>query len=284
MTLRSVAVVHGAVSIVNAVATGFGSALGISLKVEVEMVAEKGSGIIFESGNSNKMIDRIIEEVLSPKFITEYFLKIRINSEIPLGVGLKSSSAVSNAVALACNGLIRDNVQDQHVLDSAVNASLFARTTITGAYDDSTACYYGGFVVTDNYNRKILRQDLCPDDIVVIIYVPKNCQRGDPSKLKLLSDLYNDAFNLAYGGKYWKAMILNGILNSSILLGDYLPSRLALENGALAAGMSGNGPSTAAIARNEDSSKIRSVFEALNGSVIVSPINNNKATLVKQIG
>ena len=45
-------------------------------------------------------------------------------------------------------------------------------------------------------------------------------------------------------GKYYKAMILNGILNSSILLGDYLPSRLALENGALAAGMSGNGPST----------------------------------------
>jgi hypothetical protein len=74
VTLRSVAVVHGAVSIVNAVATGFGSALGISLKVEVEMVAEKGSGIIFESGNSNKMIDRIIEEVLSPKFITEYLL------------------------------------------------------------------------------------------------------------------------------------------------------------------------------------------------------------------
>ncbi|MGB8165724.1 MAG: hypothetical protein WCF14_12030, partial [Nitrososphaeraceae archaeon] len=83
MTLRSVAVVHGAVSIVNAVATGFGSALGISLKVEVEMVAEKGSGIIFESGNSNKMIDRIIEEVLSPKFITQYLLKIKINSDIP---------------------------------------------------------------------------------------------------------------------------------------------------------------------------------------------------------
>jgi shikimate kinase len=79
-------------------------------------------------------------------------------------------------------------------------------------------------------------------------------------------------------------MILNGILNSSVLLGDYLPSRLALENGALAAGMSGNGPSTAAITRKEDSDKIRSVFEALNGSVIVSPINNNKATLVKQIG
>lgn len=281
MTLRSVAVVHGAISIVNAVATGFGSALGISLKVKVEMVAEKGSGIIFESGNSNKMINRIIEDVLSPKFTAEYLLKIRINSEIPLGVGLKSSSAVSSAVALACKGLISDNVQDQYVLDSAVDASLFARTTITGAYDDSTACYYGGFVVTDNYNRKILRQDDCPDDVAVIIYVPKNCQRGDLSKLKLLSELYNDAFNLAYSGNYWKAMILNGILNSSVLLGDYLPARLALENGALAAGMSGNGPSTAAVARKEDANQIRSVFAGLNGYVLVSPINNNKATLVK---
>jgi len=281
VTLRSVAVVHGAISIVNAVATGFGSSLGISLKVKVEMVAEKGSGIIFESGNSNKMINRIIEDVLSPKFTAEYLLKIRINSEIPLGVGLKSSSAVSSAVALACKGLISDNVQDQQVLDSAVAASLFARTTITGAYDDATACYYGGFVVTDNYNRKILRQDDCPDDVAVIIYVPKNCQRGDLSKLKLLSELYNDAFNLAYSGNYWKAMILNGILNSSVLLGDYLPARLALENGALAAGMSGNGPSTAAVARKEDANQIRSVFARLNGYVIVSPINNNKATLVK---
>jgi shikimate kinase len=281
VTLRSVAVVHGAISIVNAVATGFGSSLGISLKVKVEMVAEKGSGIIFESGNSNKMINRIIEDVLSPEFTAEYLLKIRINSEIPLGVGLKSSSAVSSAVALACKGLISDNVQDQQVLDSAVAASLFARTTITGAYDDATACYYGGFVVTDNYNRKILRQDDCPDDVAVIIYVPKNCQRGDLSKLKLLSELYNDAFNLAYSGNYWKAMILNGILNSSVLLGDYLPARLALENGALAAGMSGNGPSTAAVARKEDANQIRSVFARLNGYVIVSPINNNKATLVK---
>ena len=33
----------------------------------------------------------------------------------------------------------------------------------------------------------------------------------------------------------------------------------------------------AAIARKEDSNKIRSVFEAQNGYVIVSPINNNKA-------
>ena len=48
--------------------------------------------------------------------------------------------------------------------------------------------------------------------------------------------------------------------------------------------MSGNGPSTAAIARKENSNKIRSVFETLDGYVIVSPINNNRATLVKQIG
>ncbi|MDP9196980.1 MAG: shikimate kinase [Thermoproteota archaeon] len=284
MRLRSVAVVHGAVSIVNALATGFGSALGISLKVQVEMVAEKGSGIIFESGNSNMMINRIIEDVLSPNFTSKYLLKIRIDSEIPLGVGLKSSSAVSSAVALACIGLVGNNVQDEHVLDSAVNASLFAGTTVTGAYDDSTACYFGGFVVTDNYKRKILRQDRCPDDVAVIIHVPKNCQRGDLSKLKLLSEFYNDAYKMAYDGNYWKAMILNGILNSSILLGDYLPARLAIENGALAAGMSGNGPSTAAVAHKEDANKIRSVFEGLNGDVIVSLVNNRKATLVKKIG
>ena len=33
-----------------------------------------------------------------------------------------------------------------NLLNSAIDASLYAKTTITGAYDDSTACYYGGLL------------------------------------------------------------------------------------------------------------------------------------------
>jgi shikimate kinase len=279
--MRSLSTVHGAISIVNAVATGFGSAMGISLKVQVEIIADRGSGITFRSGECTPMIRHIIDNILPVEFVMENHLSVLINSEIPTGVGLKSSSAVSCAMALACTGLIDNKINDTYAIDSAINGSLFAKTTITGAYDDSAACYYGGFVTTDNLGRKLLRTDPCNPDVVAIIQVPEKRQRGDISKLKLVSNLYNDAFNLAYAGDYWKAMILNGLLTSSMLVENYLPARLALENGALAAGVTGNGPAVAAVAYRENVSNIKEVLEVLPGVTIVSPVNNERASLVR---
>src|SRR5512134_229949 len=155
MTIKVTSVVHGAISIVNAVATGFGSAVGISLEVKVEIVSRKGSGIIFQKGRGSPMIKKIIHDMLTSKYLNNNQLLININSEIPSGMGLKSSSAVSNAVALACNSLVNEDI----ILNSAIDASLYAKTTITGAFDDSAACYYGGFVTTDNYKRKIMKRE-----------------------------------------------------------------------------------------------------------------------------
>ncbi len=151
MTLRSIALIHGAISIVNAVATGFGSALGISLEVKAELVTEKGTGITYEPGTENKMVKYIINSVLPKDFTKKMNLKVMISSQIPRGVGLKSSSAVSCAVALACTGLLEKRKSDLEILDIATEAALNAKTTITGAYDDSAACLYGGFVTTDNF-------------------------------------------------------------------------------------------------------------------------------------
>jgi shikimate kinase len=280
MTLRSIALIHGAISIVNAVATGFGSALGISLEVKAELVAEKGTGITYEPGTENKMVKYIINSVLPKDFTKKMHLKVIISSDIPKGVGLKSSSAVSCAVALACTGLLEKRKSDSEILDIATEAALYAKTTITGAYDDSAACLYGGFVTTDNFGRKVLKRNSCADDIVAIIYLPQKIRSVSISKLKLMADLYQDAFNLAFSGQYWKAMNLNGVLGSSVLLEDYLPARLALENGALAASISGNGPAVAAVAYRENVNGITSAFKPLPGNMIVSPINNEKAVLV----
>ena len=66
-------------------------------------------------------------------------MKVNVKSQIPAGVGLKSSSAVSSALALACSGLVGNDLDDNVILKSAIRASLDAGVTITGAYDDSTA-------------------------------------------------------------------------------------------------------------------------------------------------
>ena len=277
-------IVHGAISIVNAVATGYGSAMGISLNVKVEIISKKGSGLVFQKGGGSLMIKKIIYDVLQSKYINNNQLLINIKSEVPSGMGLKSSSAVSNAVALACISLTNKEISDEFVLNSAINASLYAKTTITGAYDDSTACYYGGFVTTDNYKRKIWKRENSPTDISAVIFLPNIKKRGDVTRLKLLSDIYLEAFQLAYSGQYWKAMKLNGVLTSSLLSNSYTITRMCLENGALAASISGNGPAIVAVVRESEVQKIKSVLSNLDGKVLISRSNNQKASIVREVG
>lgn len=277
---RARATMHGAISIVNAIATGNGSSLGISLRVTAEVELGGGRGVRFLTGkNEDRLVNNIVRNTMPKEMIESNLIIIRVKSEIPIGYGLKSSSAVSNAVALACSRLARDDIDDNAVLDAAVRASLDAKVSITGAYDDATACYFGGFTVTDNYSRRLIRREEAPGNLHAIIFLPRNTPRGDVRKLSSLSDLFTDAFRLAEAGEYWKAMKLNGVLASAALSARYAPIMAALERGALAASISGNGPSVAAVAYEDEVGDIRSALSKFEGRIIVSKVNNQKASV-----
>lgn len=277
---RARATMHGAVSIVNAIATGNGSSLGISLRVTAEAELGKGHGIRFLTGkNEDRLVNNIVRNTMPKEMIEGNQITIRVKSEIPIGYGLKSSSAVSNAVSLACSRLAKDDIDDNAVLDAAVRASLDAKVSITGAYDDATACYFGGFTVTDNYSKRLIRKEAAPDNLYSIIFLPRNTPRGDVRRLSVLSDLFTDAFRLAEAGEYWKAMKLNGVLASAALSSRYAPILVALERGALAAGVSGNGPSIAAVAYEDEIDEIKSALSKFDGRILISKVNNQKASV-----
>lgn len=276
------ATMHGAVSIVNAIATGNGSSLGISLRVIAEIELGRGRGIRFLTGkNNDKLVNNIVHNIMPKEIVENNLIIIKVKSEIPIGYGLKSSSAFSNAVALACTRMVHQNVEDDDyaVLDAAVKASLDAKVSITGAYDDATACYLGGFTVTNNYLRKLIRREKAPENLHAIIFLPRNTSRGDVSKLGYLSDLFDDAFKLAQAGEYWKAMKLNGVLASAALSSKYNPIMAAIEHGALAASISGNGPSVAAVANMENVEGVKSALSKFEGRTLVSKVNNEKASV-----
>src|SRR3990172_365324 len=222
------ATLHGAISIVNAVATGKGATLGVSLKTSALLEASPGNGVFIESRNkaiSSRLINKVIQKVIPKNDLENTKIQISLQSEIPTGYGLKSSSAISSAVALACAKLFRPKWNDSQILLAGVDASIESKVSITGAYDDACGCYYGGFAVTENYKRKIV----------------------------------------------------NGMATSTILNSDPKLISDLIENGALGASVSGNGPAIAAISKKENIANIKKVFSNLAGTTIVSEINNKKA-------
>jgi len=274
------AVMHGAVSIVNAIATGKGATLGISLQVEAIIEATTGTGIYYEnkeSSRSARLIRSVIEKAVPKNDLQNSKITISLKSEIPSGYGLKSSSAISSIVSLACAKLFKPQINDLEVLRHGVEASIESRVSITGAFDDACACYFGGFVVTDNYNQKIVKSEKASEDLSAVIFIPRSRKRGNIRKLKVLDGVFAQAWTLASNSDYWNAMLLNGLATSTILHSDPRILANAVEAGALAASVSGNGPSVAAIAKKENVSSVRRAFSSLNGTTIVSSINNQKA-------
>jgi shikimate kinase len=274
------ATIHGAVSLVSAIANKKGATVGISLKVEAIVETSEGKGITIQSENkslSSRLINKTIEKIVTKKDLEKNKITVTLSSEIPTGYGLKSSSAISSAVALACAKIFKPKLTDHQILLSGVEASIESKVSITGAYDDACSCYYGGFNVTDNGKRKRIQFEKAPTNLIAVIFIPKNRKRGNLKKLKILSPIFNNAWELAKEKKYWESMIINGLATSTILNSDPKIIVDLIEKGALGASVSGNGPSIAAIVKKENESNIKKIFGVLEGNIIVSKINNKKA-------
>ena len=274
------ATIHGAVSLVSAIANKKGATVGISLKVEAIVETSEGKGITIQSENkslSSRLINKTIEKIVTKKDLEKNKITVTLTSEIPTGYGLKSSSAISSAVALACAKIFKPKLTDQQILLAGIEASIESKVSITGAYDDACSCYYGGFNVTDNGKRNRIHFEKAPSNLIAVIFIPKNRKRGNLKKLKILSPIFNNAWELAKGKKYWESMTINGLATSSILNSDPKIIIDLIEKGALAASVSGNGPSIAAIVKKENESNVKKIFSNLEGSIIVSKINNKKA-------
>jgi shikimate kinase len=271
---------HGAVSIVNAIPTGKGSTVGISLDVNVTLDVTEGNGVSANIGDTD-FINSIVNRIIPKDIIKDNHISIDIRSRIPMGYGLKSSSAVSNAIALACYKLLDivdgyDYSMDAfRVINTAVDASIASKVSITGAFDDACACYFGGFFVTDNYARSIMRHESTDESLYAVILLPLGLQRRDPLRLKRISRYFSYAVDLALNGDYWDAMNLNGILVASALSIPY-EYMLDVLDYAHAAGVSGNGPAIAAICTEDNAGEVISIWSNY-GEVLKARLSNESA-------
>ncbi len=286
---KAEAVAYGAATIINAIATGKGAAVGVDLwtKARVQLTNKPGtieSNIVSDPTENPVLIEKTVSKVFEHFNLERSFgAKVKTWSNIPIARGLKSSSVAGNAIALATVAALSKSLDDLTILNLGVDGAIEAKVTITGAFDDACASYFGGVVVTDNLKRRIVKRFEIAEDLIVLFYVPTKkvyTSGSDVKRMKRVASLVRIAYKEAAKGNFWSALTLNGLIYSSALGYDPSIAVDALMAGALAAGLSGTGPAVTAIVSEEKFDNVKDAWKTCEGEILQAHVNHEKAKVV----
>lgn len=280
------AVAHGAVTVVNAIPTGLGAALGIDLRTEARVRLTDGAAddddpspaVTVEAlGPDGPVDDRLVRAALDLLLPTGAAARVEVESTIPVGCGLKSSSASANAVVVA---LLRalGRADDVDLLDAVrlgVACARKAGVTATGAFDDACASALGGLCVTDNGRDALLARFDAPRpaDLAVVLRVPavrKEARTTEAATYAPHRRLFEAAHRFAVEGSWASAFALNATAVSASVGLDDDPALDALAAGAVVAGPTGTGPALAALCPDDRLDAVREAFEAPDVTVMTA--------------
>jgi shikimate kinase len=274
-------------------ATGQGAAVGIDLytKAKVTLTREPGRIVCHNLSDPHEdpLLAHTVVNMIFRRFNVHrtYGAVVETASKIPVAVGLKSSSAASNAIVLATLDALDRRVSDLHAVRLGVEASLEAGVTITGAFDDACACFFGGIFVTNNRTLRVVKQFKPPQNLIVLIYVPKTKQytkNVDVSRLQKVKPLIDLAFLEALKGNYWPALTINGLTCAEAFGQDTTPIKDAMSSGAVASGLTGKGPAIVAIVKKSSLKPVLNAWRRLPGRTIQASFNYQAASSVSVRG
>jgi shikimate kinase len=262
--------------VVNAIAAGRGAAFGLELRVQARVrLTNDGrikGRIIGEKRESPRLIEICVRRVLQSLGL-KYGAIVETNSEIPIAVGLSSSSAAANAAVLATFAALDQKPRLKQVLDLGIESAFEAGVTVTGALDDAAASLYGCGVVTDNLKRRILKKFKVDPKLMVVVHVPPTkfyTAKVSSRDLRNIRGPVESVHRMALRGDIWKALTLNGLLYSTALGHDPMIAIVALSKGALAAGLTGTGSATVAVAEPEKVVDIVRAWRDWPGRILIT--------------
>jgi len=289
LTGKAVAIAHGAATIINAIALGKGAAFGVDLwtRSEVQLTDEPSvirAEIVSDPKESTLLIEKTAARVLRHFGLEKRFgVKIKTLSNIPIARGLKSSSAAANATALATTAALGKTLGDLEIIKLGVEAAFDAKVTVTGAFDDACASFFGGIAITDNSKREIIKQLHLPKDLTVLFHVPPQKSytiNSNVDRLRTLKPLVEIAFEQALEGKVWEALTLNGLIYSSASKLNTTIAIDALAAGAVAAGLCGKGPAVTAVVPIDKVDLVEAALQRYEGEVLRVQLNCEKAKVL----
>jgi shikimate kinase len=289
LTGKATAIAHGAATIINAISLGKGAAFGVDLwtKAEVKLTNEPGvfkAEIVSDPKEGTLLVEKTAVRVLQRFNLEKSFgAKIKTASNIPIAKGLKSSSAAANATALATTAALGKKLADLEIVKIGVQAAFDAKVTVTGAFDDACASYFGGAIITDNLNRVLIKQLPLPEDLIVLFHVPPQKAytiNSNVARLHAVKPLVQIAYEKALEGKIWEALTLNGLIYSSAQNLNTTIAIDALAAGAVAAGLCGKGPAISAVVPNDKLDSVKVTLQRYEGEILVAHLNYDKAKVL----
>lgn len=264
---------YSAVTVINAIGTGKGGAVGIDLEVtaEVEILKKGFKGDIEIRGEryTDFELIRCIKDVIEKRTGTEFGIEFKIESEIPIGKGLKSSSAVSNAVTKAIVKGLNLDLDDRDIIDIGIEASKSAEVTVTGALDDAYASYFGGLCLTNNLEGEVLVEKDIEKKRVVILIPEKTVLTNSLKDInfEVIRPYIDIIFESALNDGWRKASFLNGLVYSSFF-GYETKQMIKVLGCSEVVGLSGTGPAIYSI--TEEPEKVKEEWEHLGETMEVS--------------
>lgn len=295
-------------TVINAISTGFGSAYGIGLYITADVTVlsydtDNDIDCVCKSLDDENMDTSLMKRCVELSYaklkefsnfnLKNIVLNVETKSDIPPGSGLSSSSATSNSIVYATLLVLLDeanlersdvDISDEDIINIGIDASLDVGVTKTGSYDDASASFYGGWKITDNYNRKILH-DYPIDYEKVLIYIPNKSlytAQSDVKAMKTLAPLVEIAYSNAINNNIEKALTLNGFLYCAALNLDSQISMDALKAGASAAGLSGTGSAYSILVNDlSDIEEIKSALSKYEGRLVETKPDNVGSVVVR---
>lgn len=251
---------HGALTVVNAVSCGKGAAFGINLCTKSQAEIKKRHGFYLEINGvmSSPLFAELLIHQIDSDIKGAY---VKTESEIPMSMGLKSSSAAANAILTACADALGIELSSDEILNKNADASIKAGVSITGAFDDSAACLLGGLVFTDNFGRRIIDRRPMPEGLRAVIILPGYTISKSDFPISRLKDMKDEAeviFHNAYCGDVFKSMYDNGSCTCRALGISNDISDFCIAHGAKTAGVSGTGPAVGVLT---DSDKVDALLK-----------------------
>lgn len=254
--MRGVGSASGAISVVNALPLGVGAAVGIAwpaIATARPSAAGRRRDIVRPTRARTPLVRAAVvaarDSFAGPEGTP---LAVSVRTSIPPARGLKSSSAVASAVALATARAFRREPRTAAIARLVARVSRAVGVSATGAYDDALAGLVPGVVVTDNRADVELRRFPIDPGCGVVLWIPARRHPPSPAvRRRFRQDhaLAQRAVDLALDRDWARAMTANSQLVERAMGYRYERLRATLTGaGAVAAGVSGLGPTLAAVA------------------------------------